>query len=374
MKEDIEVLKDLVSEIQTIYKMKEEKGVKNTDLGKELSTVADKEEELKYEISKLQSRITELLMSKENQDILILNIEMNMEMEELCNKKLEIKDKSLKTKELHDKYLIIKCKKEEIEKEQQEYSSKYNKILGRKQNQKEEERRITQQMKDPKFDRLEKRLLLTMMEQLTAKKLGEFFHQKGEIIEESLMIFHNNKMEEINYTIKNIWKDTYKGNDIDTLIIKSDTTKATARTRNYNYRVVFKTARYIYIYIYLYIYIYRGEELDMRGRSSAGQRVLASLIIRLALAEIFCDSCGIIALDEPTTNLDTEHIRNFAQCVRNIIESKEYNSKFQLIIITHDQELVSFLGRDYVRKVVFVKKDNNGFTIIKSRAIEDMLE
>jgi DNA repair protein RAD50 len=47
-----------------------------------------------------------------------------------------------------------------------------------------------------------------------------------------------------------------------------------------------------------------GVELDMRGRCSAGQKVLASLIIRLALAENFCLNCGILALDEPTTNLD----------------------------------------------------------------------
>jgi DNA repair protein RAD50 len=32
--------------------------------------------------------------------------------------------------------------------------------------------------------------------------------------------------------------------------------------------------------------------------------VLACLIIRLALAETFCLNCGILALDEPTTNLD----------------------------------------------------------------------
>ena len=28
------------------------------------------------------------------------------------------------------------------------------------------------------------------------------------------------------------------------------------------------------------------------------------MVIRLALAETFCVSCGILALDEPTTNLD----------------------------------------------------------------------
>lgn len=52
--------------------------------------------------------------------------------------------------------------------------------------------------------------------------------------------------------------------------------------------------------------------LDMRGRCSAGQKVLASLIIRLALAETFCLNCGVLTLDEPTTNLDEENIESLA--------------------------------------------------------------
>ena len=50
-------------------------------------------------------------------------------------------------------------------------------------------------------------------------------------------------------------------------------------------------------------------EMDMRGRCSAGQKVLASIIIRLALQESFSANCGILALDEPTTNLDAENIK-----------------------------------------------------------------
>ena len=46
------------------------------------------------------------------------------------------------------------------------------------------------------------------------------------------------------------------------------------------------------------------RSIDMKGRCSAGQRVLASIVIRLALAQTFCIKCGILALDEPTTNLD----------------------------------------------------------------------
>lgn len=44
-------------------------------------------------------------------------------------------------------------------------------------------------------------------------------------------------------------------------------------------------------------------------------KVLASIVIRLALAETFCISCGILALDEPTTNLDRGHIESLAHAL-----------------------------------------------------------
>lgn len=57
----------------------------------------------------------------------------------------------------------------------------------------------------------------------------------------------------------------------------------------------------------------KGENsFDMRGRCSCGQKVLASIVIRLALAETFCLNCGIMALDEPTTNLDRDNIESLA--------------------------------------------------------------
>ena len=60
----------------------------------------------------------------------------------------------------------------------------------------------------------------------------------------------------------------------------------------------------------------------MRGRCSAGQKVLASIIIRLALAETFCINCGLLALDEPTTNLDCDNIEGLAIALSDIIRYK----------------------------------------------------
>ena len=98
--------------------------------------------------------------------------------------------------------------------------------------------------------------------------------------------------------IYDIWSITYQGKDIKTIIIKSDLEKRTKTKKTFNYRIVFVSKN--------------NKELDMKGRSSMGQRVLASICIRLALANAFCVKCDILALDEPTTNLDRKHIKILA--------------------------------------------------------------
>jgi len=50
-----------------------------------------------------------------------------------------------------------------------------------------------------------------------------------------------------------------------------------------------------------------------------GQKVIASIVIRLALAEAFCTNCGILALDEPTTNLDKDHIKSKVMIMNNLL-------------------------------------------------------
>ena len=112
------------------------------------------------------------------------------------------------------------------------------------------------------------------------------------------------KIDEINKSIKHIWKQVYRGSDIDWIEIRSEDEgkdgeggETLKSRKTYNYRVV----------------IVKGDTaFDMRGRCSCGQKVLASIIIRLALAETFGLNCGILALDEPTTNLDRDNIESLA--------------------------------------------------------------
>jgi DNA repair protein RAD50 len=148
-------------------------------------------------------------------------------------------------------------------------------------------------------------------------------------------------MADINKIVKELWQKTYRNQDIDYIQIKAD--QEGAAGRSYNYRVVMHTG---------------GAELDMRGRCSAGQKVLACLIIRLALAETFCLNCGILTLDEPTTNLDADNSASLAEALRNIMLSRRDQENFQLVVITHDEQFARLIGtREHAEFMWRITKD-----------------
>ncbi|XP_045467537.1 DNA repair protein RAD50 [Harmonia axyridis] len=173
----------------------------------------------------------------------------------------------------------------------------------------------------------------------------------------SVLEFHKERMVQINFRIRELWRNIYKGNDIDYIEIQTKESSTTSLTRKtYDYKV---------------IQIKNGVELEMRGRCSAGQRVLACLIIRMALAESFSSHCGILALDEPTTNLDKENVHSLTYALSNIITSHINDNNFQLIVITHDQEFLDTL-RHNVQNISHywkVSRNSRGYSVIKKERL-----
>ncbi|KAJ3349743.1 DNA repair protein rad50 [Allomyces javanicus] len=176
----------------------------------------------------------------------------------------------------------------------------------------------------------------------------------AQALDKAIMQYHTVKMEEINKIIRELWVNTYQGNDIDTIEIRSDK-ESTRGNRQFSYRLVM---------------IKGDRELEMRGRCSAGQKVLASLVIRLALAETFCLHCGILALDEPTTNLDQDNIESLAESLARVIKSRRQQANFQLLVITHDEAFLEQLGRSgYADYYWRVYKDENQHSCIERLSI-----
>lgn len=167
-------------------------------------------------------------------------------------------------------------------------------------------------------------------------------------IDKSIVDFHSQRLEGINLLLRDLWTSTYKGNDIDYIELHADTTDS----RSYNYRINM---------------IKNGCEMDMRSRSSAGQKVIASILVRLALSEAFTTSCSLLALDEPTTNLDQENIESLAMTLASLIERKRDNSKFQLVVITHDEHFVKLLCGDNCEVYYKLRRNARGDSIIETQ-------
>jgi DNA repair protein RAD50 len=197
----------------------------------------------------------------------------------------------------------------QLQEKRQQFQAERAHAEGRLKQLNEELRRFQHDLRADLYrdvvDRHRDKLIAVKTTEIAASDLEKYHHA----LDRAIMRFHAMKMKEINEIIKELWMKTYRGTDIDTIEIRSDDGTApggasVSLRRTYNYRVVM---------------IKGTNELDMRGRCSAGQKVLASIIIRLALAETFCVNCGVIALDEPTTNLDQDNIESLANALSELV-------------------------------------------------------
>ena len=282
----------------------------------------------------------------------------NKELEELSGEAKEIEDQKkqeqIKKNIYNNNYILFKIKSDLVKLEQfikehegklkdgsklatikvtltkkvEELSNNINKNIGKIEELKNNLNRLSQELKNGTYTNIEKKYNKLKLNYIASIQTQKEIENYYEALDQSLLKYHGKRMEEINKLINYYWSMTYKGNDIKGIEIKSDFEKS-AKTRNYNYRIVFFTAN--------------GAGLDMRGRCSAGQKILASIIIRLALAETFCNNCGILCLDEPTTNLDEDNSKSLAKALREIIQSRSEDQNFQLIVITHDPVSSLFL-------------------------------
>ncbi|KPI38706.1 DNA repair protein RAD50 [Cyphellophora attinorum] len=192
----------------------------------------------------------------------------------------------------------------------------------------------------------------------TTKAAVEDLAKYGTALDKAIMKYHSLKMDEINNILDELWKATYCGNDIDTIMIRADGDASTGK-KSHNYRVMM---------------IKKDTEMDMRGRCSAGQKVLASIIIRLALAECFSSNCGIFALDEPTTNLDQPNIEALAKALHGIIKARQDQPNFQLIVITHDDNFLRNMQcGDFADYYYRVSRNGNEKSIIERQDIASVL-
>ncbi|XP_006800418.2 DNA repair protein RAD50-like [Neolamprologus brichardi] len=225
---------------------------------------------------------------------------------------------------------LLQRQHEEEESKLAELKSERSQEQGAQKPLEEQILEYSKQLEEDQYGKAEELHRNKMIEMRTTQVLSRDLKLYEEALDQAIVKFHSMKMDEINQNIRDLWRSTYRGQDIEYIEIRSEVEERSERRRSYNYRVV----------------MMRGDaDVNMRGRCSAGQKVLASLIIRLALAEAFCLDCGILALDEPTTNLDRENIESLADALVEIIRTRSQQRHFQLLVITHDEDFVQLLVR-----------------------------
>ncbi|KAG1739598.1 hypothetical protein EDB19DRAFT_1828817 [Suillus lakei] len=216
----------------------------------------------------------------------------------------------------------------QVEKQREtEMQSKYAHIGGEISSHQEQLKMTEKDLRD--FKEINKRYTDQLVKVKMSDMANNDLEKYGKALDNAIMKYHSLKMEEVNDIMRHLWNKTYQGTDIDGIKIRSDV-EGGASKRSYNYRVVMTKDQ---------------VEMDMRGRCSAGQKMLASIIIRLALSDSFGQNCGILALDEPTNALDVENIDALAESLVDIINERKNHSNFQLIIITHDENFLRKLGQ-----------------------------
>ena len=204
-------------------------------------------------------------------------------------------------------------------------------LEGRRSEVVESIRSLKRKLSQPEYKNVAEQCRVANIKFDTSEMAVKDIEKYHSALDKALQRYHSLKIGEINNIIRDLWALTYKGEDINNIRIVSGQDSGSRSTRSYNYRVVMSKG---------------GSEMDMRGRCSAGQRVLASIVIRLALAETFCVQFGCIALDEPTVNLDYNNKKGLAVALAQIIASRQAQSNFQLVLITHDEDFVVMMKNE----------------------------
>ena len=277
-------------------------------------------------LKKMQDRVS-------NEETHCKNVERNIELLEIMSIQKELSDElELLREELKELNRDeIDGKHEEAQDIIRQHEREIDKKEGHKASLKTQQRDLSRKLKTAEYKDIDERHRVKMIETETSNMTVQDLDLYHSALDKALLRFHGIKIQEINKIIKELWALTYRGEDITNIRLTSDQDSSSRSTRSYNYRVVMTKGT---------------TELDMRGRCSAGQRVLASIVIRLALAETFCLNCGVMALDEPTTNLDFANKRGLAIALAQIIAQRAAQDNFQLVIITHDEDFVAMMKNE----------------------------
>lgn len=299
------------------------------------ATIHEQEERIQLLTPQIQELTGQVTQQEHTKRIVVDNISLRSaekEQEETLAALAQLEAKVNSRMNGQDNIKDIKRRIQRLEQEKGKIEKKFHHLEGQLSAHKDQIHDIHGKLKGSLYKKIDDRYRVKNIEYETTSMAVTDLDSYHVALDNALQRFHTLRIADINKIIKDMWQLIYRGEDIDMIEIVSgaeDSTGGNKASRSYNYRVVMR----------------KGDvPLDMRGRCSAGQRVMASIVIRLALAETLCLDCGMLCLDEPTTNLDDANKAGLAFALSRIIASRSSQQNFQLICITHDEDFVRMIS------------------------------
>lgn len=147
-------------------------------------------------------------------------------------------------------YRSVHEEKRRIESQIGEYTREMSSLKGQKEEIQKQVNDLRIELDKPQnrsaYNNYKKQFYELRLEELLVKDFQEYIN----VLEKSVLKFHEERMVQINRTIRELWRSIYRGNDIDYIEIKTDEHKVsgTNRRRTYNYKgkyVGYTTQKYL---------------------------------------------------------------------------------------------------------------------------------
>jgi exonuclease SbcC len=308
-------------DVENLYKLEKQKEEKMENLKKVNEAIEIDTKVIKDIEEKLDKLKKELEESREEKDKAeLLNIRFQ-ELSENRRKQLEIKNRlenvlsrlSLEERKLEGKNLdLLKGKFNELLIKEREYKTKLDSIEDRLKEKVESYENLNKQIENWKV----------MKEKI--KKLEKIildFKLFEKAIESTQTELRKQFIETVNYTMNQLWSTLYPYGDFTEI------------------RLFIEEGDYV-----LKLLSRSGIWDNVEGIASGGERSIACLALRIALALTLAPHLRILILDEPSVNLDVKSLSELATTLRERV----YEFMDQVILITHEEELQEAVtGRAY---------------------------
>lgn len=358
------VFKNAKSNIINIYhKYEQEKKLlndKNIDqVVGELQKLDDDIESLQKELGLLDNQYSNISKQIGESFELYEEYKMNFQLRELMLQIEEVSEKVMCIKSKKDDDILFKMLKERLiclEREELESNREQSRLEGSKV---QLEKEILRSKEDLKCHSNTNRNHAEVLGRVACSKIIiDDLEKLKECFQKSIIAYHNQMIIKINEVLKARWRQIYQGSDIDLIELVDEEITRGKDKKAFNYYIAMRK---------------NGLRMKMREKSSAGQKALASIILRMTLAELFVKDFSFIALDEPTANLDLANVKSLAKAIGSCVKRRlQKGMNIQWIIITHDEQFLRSLDEESSQYYYKVEMDQEGCSKITKLSYQEL--